>query len=200
MPRFDRGGRPARMPGVRTPQPAERLDPSLAIRPGTFDARAVLLLWCYRRAWFPLFWLGMIVALFAGVDPVEVQQETESLAIVGEWLRNLLSPLAGVILAFFVRFSAGWLALGFAYPLSRGFRLDDYRKRYRWSRRLRLWRDRLVLSRAYRSLRWSAIVRQAAADRLGRGGRRLMRCDSIVPWAVVVLIVAYVLVYLATSA
>jgi hypothetical protein len=36
------------------PKTVRELDPELALRTGTFDARALLVTWCYRKAWFPL--------------------------------------------------------------------------------------------------------------------------------------------------
>ena len=48
------------------PQTVEEMDPALALRTGRFDPGAVLVLWCARKAFYPLFWLGLIFATLSG--------------------------------------------------------------------------------------------------------------------------------------
>lgn len=182
---------------MRKPISVRELDPALALRSGTSDARAVLLLWCYRKAWLPLLWIGLIAMTLAGIaDPIA--EAEAGLTGIGDWLPALVTPLAGVILALVVRLTAGWLALLLAYPLSRWTEPLHYPHRCRALSRSRLWIDRLYLTRAYGSLRWSWAVRQLAAEHLGDSGRRLMLCNPIMAWANVVLIAAFILIYTLT--
>lgn len=45
--------------------PLDRLNPGRALLDGEFDAQTVLLLWCVRKTFFPLIWLGSSVAFLS---------------------------------------------------------------------------------------------------------------------------------------
>ena len=140
-------------------------------------ATIVLLLWCSRMAFLPLLWLGMpfatIYFAIARRDVLELESQALSLDTPGEFVGALLSPHSIEAIAFIVRIAVGLLALVAAYPLSRSTEPHDHQDVRTMTRHIRMWRDRLDLSRAFRSLRWMWIVRNAAVQRLGRRGARL---------------------------
>ena len=41
----------------------DRLDPNDVLRDGQFDSAALLVLWCARKAFLPLLWIGLIMAV-----------------------------------------------------------------------------------------------------------------------------------------
>lgn len=182
----------------------QELDPAVALREGTFDATVLLLLWCARRAFFPLLWLGLTSATVAigviGRDPGGLEARVEELQASGDWLGALLSPLVGVIIAFALRIAVAGLSFAAAYPLSRWNTPSDYAEGRRSGSRLRLWRDRLYLTRAYRALRWTWAVRRVAVDRLGPTGGRLARCDAILRWGGIAAFALFVVTTIAAGA
>lgn len=178
------------------PQTVEELDPAVALRAGRFDPGAVLILWCARKAFYPLLWLGLIFATVGGrVDEInEAGSLAEYLATldsVGEFVAAVLSPLVVVLAAFVLRIVVAGLAFALAYPLTTWNQPADYAHGRRTRSRSRLWSDRWYLTRAYRALRWTWAVRQVAAERLGELGRQLTRCGPFLRWASVLLFVAY---------
>lgn len=162
-------------------------DPSQALRSGDADARLVLLLWCLRKSFYPLLWLGLSIAVIAFDDVNALNRRFASLSNPSEVVASLLSPMAGVVFAFGVRIVVGVLALVSAYPLTKATTRADYTAVSRTGGFFRLWWDRLYMARAYRSLRWTWAVRQFAAERLGRWGRIALRCSSWIRWSGVVL-------------
>lgn len=174
----------------------DRLSPELALRPGRFDSMALWVVWCLRRSFMPLLWIGLISAAAVGQL---AQVDSEQLRTPAELFDALLSPLAGVVLALGARVGATVLALVLAYPLARDAAPPDGENR-RWRAvRVGLWADRLYLTRAFRQLRWTRPVRDLAAQRLGDVGRRLKRIDLALHVANPVLLVALVLVVAALS-
>ena len=177
-------------------QPADRLDPNAVLRDGEFDAGALLLLWCVRKAFFPLLWIGLTVALLTTQDVAqlgdEIQERIENIDTPGEFLSALVSPFAGVLIALVVRLVVGALAFALAYPLARWNQSSDYARRGRPGSYLRLWWDRVYMTRSFRALRWSWVVRQEAADRLGRRGEILELCNPILTWANALLFAVFV--------
>lgn len=173
-------------------------DPSSAIR-SDFDATTILLLWCIRKAFFPLLWLGMSFATIsfaiAGQDVLELESQATSLDTPSEYAGALLSPLALVAIAFIMRIAVGFLALAAAYPLSKSTKPHDHQDVRRITQHVRVWRDRLYLSRAFRSLRWTWIVRNGAVPRLGRRGVRLAMCNPVLRWAGIALFVLFLIVF-----
>ena len=176
----------------------ESFDPSSAIR-SDFDATIILLLWCIRKAFFPLLWLGLSFATIsfaiAGQDVLELESQATSLDTPSEYAGALLSPLALVAIAFIMRIAVGFLALAAACPLSKSTKPHDHQDVRRITQHVRVWRDRLYLSRAFRSLRWTWIVRNAAVQRLGRRGARLAMCNPVLRWAGIALFILFLVVF-----
>ncbi len=180
-------------PGPAAHPPAEavperggwrRVQPGSALRPGRFDAIALLILWAGRRAFWPMLLLGILVAF--GLGRLEAENLAE-LTTPMELLHAVLSPLGGIALAFLTRLVVGWLALALAWPLSRWDRPPDHG--HSLSVRWRDWVDRLRLAQAYRTLRWTWGVREAAIARAGAIGQRL---GWAVPLSTIVTIVLWI--------
>lgn len=184
-------------------QPDHRLDPNTMLRDGEFDPGALLVLWCLRKAVLPLLWIGIIVAVLATQNVAnlgnEIQKEIESLDTPAEFLSTLVSPFAGVLIALVLRLLVGSSAFALAYPLTRWNQPSDYARRGKPGSYLRLWWDRVYMTRSYRSLRWSWAVRQEAADRLGRRGQILELCNPILTWANALLFAVLVVVIALAS-
>jgi hypothetical protein len=124
----------------------EKLDPSLALRDGTRDPRIVLGLWCLRKSFFPLIWLGLGVAVIVIGDIQDLESGLPSFDNPGELLSNLLSPFGILVLAIGVRIGSNFLALAAAFPLTLRTRTVDYgtgRKTTLW---FRVWWDRVRLA------------------------------------------------------
>lgn len=165
------------------------LQPGDALRPGRFDATVLLLLWCLRKTFYPLLWIGIIGAI------VTDRFNTSLLAKLDtgpEIFSAVLTPLVGIALAIMIRVLVGILSFALAYPLSRSNTSSDYAHGRRTHSSIRLWSDRLYLTRAYRSLRWTWIVRSEAVIRLGDTGRRLALCDPVLRWLGAALFVVLV--------
>lgn len=186
------------------PRTVEDLDPAVALRHGKADPAAVLLLWCLRKAFYPLLWLGLIVAVLGGHTD-EIAEAGGASAYVtsfdsaGEFFAALLSPLVIVILAVGLRFAVAGSALALAYPLTRWSKPADYAHGRKRQSRTRLWSDRWQLTKAYRALRWTWAVRQVAVSRLGRLGRQLEACGPMMRWASIGLFIAYIAVLVVTA-
>lgn len=179
---------------VSRANPLDRLDPELSLRPGEFDAQAVLFLWCIRKSFYPTIWLGLSVAFigFGDVDTLAANIETfdSPQAMVGA----ILSPLGVLVAALVIRIVGSWLALAAAYPLTRGTTRDHYRQGNRMTRWFHFWRDRLYQARAYRSLRLTWGVRKVAYDRLDDAGRFYRVCEFVLVWANIVLFITLFIV------
>lgn len=188
------GGSLARLEAMTPPE--NRLDPTTVLRESTFDPTALLVLWCARKTFLPLLWGGVLVALVATQDVASlgdrIEQQLDSLNSPGELLASLVGPFALIILAVGLRLVVEALALGLAYPLTRGTDPTDYTRGSTVTRYSRMWWDRVYLTRSLRALRWSWAVREAAADRLGRRGRVLERCSTLLGWANAVLLAVLV--------
>ncbi|MGI9643414.1 MAG: hypothetical protein ACR2N9_11625 [Acidimicrobiia bacterium] len=176
----------------------ERLDPDAVLLDGSFDGTALLLLWLARKSFFPVLWIGIGIAVIVTQDIAnlsrEVQREIESLDSVGAVLAALASPFALILMALLLRLLVELLAFALAYPLTRWNRPSDYARRGSSGSYLRLWWDRVYLTRSFRSLRWSWAVRQSAADRLGRKGQILETLSSVLSWTSGILFAALVVV------
>ena len=170
----------------------QALDPGVALRPGRGDPTALLVLWLVRQAFVPLVLLGILVVVITGTD------EPTELGSADELARNLLTPLAPLVVAVVSRIAVAGAAFALAYPLSRWTRPDQYPDRSGLRLQLRLWTDRLHLTRAYRSLRWTWPVRQRAVTELGPRGARLVALEGSLRWISVAL-VALVLVAAALT-
>jgi hypothetical protein len=166
------------------------LDPDVALGSGTLHAKTLLLLWCFRDTALPLLWIGLTVA-FVSLQPDRITEQMQGLSGADGLLGGLLSPLALVALSVLVRLSVSVLGLAAAFPLSLSIEPGDYTRGGRLMGRIRLWRDRLHISRAYRSLRWTWAVRERAAERLGRLGTTLVLCDRVLRWSNLALVVVF---------
>ncbi len=173
-----------------TANPLDRLDPELALRPGDFDAQTVLFLWCIRKSFWPTVWLGLSVAFIAYGDPDAVGASLDAFDSPQAMFSSLLSPLGVLVAAFGIKIGANLLALAAAYPLTRGTTRHHYVRGNRVSRFFHLWWDRLYQARAYRSLRLTWGVREAAYTRLDTTGRFFKITEFVLSWANVVLLIA----------
>lgn len=169
--------------------PLDRLDPELAIRPGDFDAHAVLFLWCVRKSFYPTLWLGFAVAFIAFGDVEAVTREIEGLDSPQAMVSGLLSPFGLIVVAFGIRIVGSLLGLAAAYPLTLSTQHSQYRGR-RLPRMFHLWRDRLYQARAYRSLRQTWAVRDRAHARLEAADRIYRFVEFTLIWANIVFLVS----------
>ncbi len=150
------------------------IPPEAALRPGRADPLALITIWFVRKSFYWLFFLGMIsLTLARRLDDTTIDWSSPS----SLW-RELLSPLAGVILALVCRFAASQIGLALTYPLAKRHG-QDLEPRTSFGSSIGVFFDRLNVMRAYRSLRWTHHVRQVALRRLGRLGDRLGRLDPI---------------------
>lgn len=166
-----------------TERKVERFDPNFALRPGTFDAAVLLTIWCARKAFFPLIWLGLSVATVGFGDIDTLGDEIATIEDPGAAVSSLLSPLGGIVLALGVRLVANFAAVLAAFPLTSWTRTHEYTFGWRLSRWFRSWWDRIYLARAYRSIRWTAVVRELARHRLGDRGRAFRIVEVVIYWA-----------------
>jgi hypothetical protein len=171
------------------------ITPELAIS-GPADARILLGLRCAKRAFYPLLWLGLAgatvwIMVVGNLGPLELEEEVIRLREDGALFAAILSPMAGVALALLWKIGVALAAWVLAYPLTRGSRLDDYQGRSRVGRMRRLWWDRLYWTRAYRALRWTWVVRDAAIDRAGEHARWLTTCEQLIRVSGYALFVAW---------
>ena len=127
------------------------IDPDRFLLPGRGDPIALLALSTLRRSVWPLLWLGVAVAAAVGqTNEIEGVQGSG----IGEWLEELASPLAGIVVALALRLLVALAGYGLAYRLTTSTRHDGARAITRW------WRtatDRYYLTRAFQSVRWSRI-------------------------------------------
>ncbi len=165
-------------PDHDTTSPAATLPPTIppeaALRPGRADPLALITIWFVRKSFYWLFFLGLIsLTLARQLDDTTIDWTSPS----SLW-RELLSPLAGVILALVCRFAASQVGLALAYPLAKRHD-ENLEPRTSFGSSIGVFFDRLNVMRAYRSLRWTHHVRQVALGRLGRLGDRLGKLDPI---------------------
>lgn len=168
----------------------------MALGAGRADASALLVLSLMRKAFVPLFLLGSVSVVLTGDlggDPLE------GVDTPGEYVRALLSPLAGLILAIFVRLAVGVLGFALAYPLSHRSPLVVDAHPPGASGMVGRWVDRMHLTRALRALRWTRAVRGAAADRVGRWGGYALVAYRVLGWTIPVLLVALVVATAVTT-
>jgi hypothetical protein len=110
---------------------------------------------------------------------------------VGELLAAVLSPLAGLAIAFGVRILTGALGFLAAAPRARAELVADHERRAAIVARVS---DLVFLTGALRSLRFTAAARDVAAGRLGAAGRVALVVDRVETWLVPVSSVVFVLV------
>ena len=149
-----------------------RIRPELALRPGTTDARNLLIVWYLRKSVYGLVALGLISGALAGTN-IDVDFRSAS-----DLESQLSSPLAPVVIGVILRVLTGFAALLLALPLASAYEVG-LAPRTSFGSGIGHVLDRLNLARGYRALRWTHHVRQVALARLGATGRRLQRLDPI---------------------
>jgi hypothetical protein len=150
-----------------------RIPPEAAVRSGTFDALALLTVWFVRKSAYGVLFFGVIVLVVVG----RTDEVGDEHSLGGYW-HSLVSPAAGIILALVIRLASALAALALAHHLARSYERGlPPRTGFGQSIGTRL--DRLHVTRAYRSLRWTHHVRQVAIARLGKTGAHLARLDPI---------------------
>jgi hypothetical protein len=155
---------------------ALKIDPEVAVMPGTADAKRLLGIWFVRKSFYWIFFLGFTygsVAALVRHETADVDVDWMSPNSVGE---SLLSPWAGLIFALILRFVVGWIALALTYPFAMAHDVD-LEPRTNFGSGVGRFFDRLHIARAYRSLRWTHHVRQVALGRLGPSGPKVARLD-----------------------
>lgn len=155
----------------------ERLDPEVALGPDRRDATRLLGCWLVRRAAFGLFFLGLLVGVVvAGVQHqhAEVFLDPSS---TDDVFGGVLSAFGLVFVAILVRFAVRWYALGLAWPLARAHQGELGGAAHR---RLEQAYDRFCVARAFRELRWTEGVLDAAEARLGAHAATYARADRAI--------------------
>ena len=112
---------------------------------------------------------------------------------------ELLSPLAGLVLAVGVRFGSSLAALALAYPFARDHE-QPLTPRTGIGGAIGRWLDRRNVAKAYRALRWTHHVRQEAAGRLGPSRRYVAKLDPLLDAVNVAAFVAMIVVVFAIPA
>lgn len=180
-----------------------RFDPTAVLRPERYDSIALLVLWAARKAFLPLIWVGLAIAVTISQDPTDLGArlgtDLGGISSPSQAINELLSPLAGVVIAIGLRFLVGFVALGFAFGVTRATSVSDYEVKGRWRAHFRMWKDRIHMTRSLRALRWLWVVRSEAARRLGRTGDLLVITARVVSWANPVLFVVLIVVIVASG-
>ena len=183
--------------------PSERLDPNDLLRDGTSDSATLHVTWLTRKLFLPLLLAGVIVAVQVTQNVVtlgdEIRSRIDSLNTPTDFFSALASPFSLIIVALALRIVAELMALILAFPLTRWSRPSDYDRVPLVGRYWRLLSDRVHFAGAFRSLRWTYAVRQAAADRLGPIGRVLEVLSPALSWAAALLAVILVAVVATTA-
>ncbi|HET9647959.1 MAG TPA: hypothetical protein VFP34_06980 [Microlunatus sp.] len=140
-----------------------RFDPEAMLRVGWADALGLLVLRLSRSLGLLLLVIGMIVGFATGALTAQTIDELRSPVA---FLHALVTPLALFVIGLAVRAVVGFVALGLAFGVADSHYLPVARR----NRRIRGWSDRVQLCRAYRALRWTWAVRDAAVRRTERMG------------------------------
>jgi hypothetical protein len=150
--------------------------------------------WYVRKS---VYWL-----LFTGVTIAYLTQRSDEIEV--DWgdpdavLAELLSPLAGIVLAVLIRIVTAWLALALCYPLLRVHE-ELIEPRSGFGSGIGAWLDRRNIAKAYRSLRWTHHVRLLAHRRLGPTWRWVRRLDPIIDAMNITSFVVMVVALVATA-
>jgi hypothetical protein len=158
------------------------LDPDLALGNGRLDPILLLCLWLLRQSVFPLMWLGFIIAVLT-TSPERFAEEASVISESGVSIGLAFSPFAVVALAFAIRWAISAVAVALAFPLSGWVVHGEHYRQPGLRGRVRSWWDRLHVTRAYRSLRWTRLVRNRAIERLGSTGSRLQFVSRVLRWS-----------------
>lgn len=176
-----------------------RIDPSACLEPGRKDARRLLVVWFVKKSFWWMFFGGSAFA--AVVHAVErVDNDLQVRLSSPDTVRSgLLSAYALVVIAVLVRLVIGWVALGLAYPLSRSHDAV-LEPRTGWNRHWGTFSDRYKVAKAYRLLRWTHHVRQAALDRVAPGPSWWRRLDPILDVVNVLAVIGFFVTTVVISA
>jgi hypothetical protein len=170
-----------------------RIRPDLALRPGTADARNLLIVWYLRKSVYGLVALGIIGGAITRTN-LDVDWTSGDAVMSRLW-----SPLAPLVIGLVLRLAANFAALLLALPLARAYEVG-LSPRTNFGSGFGHMLDRLNLARAYRALRWTHHVRQLALTRLGEKGRKVARLDPIMDVTNITLWVVAVVALIATGA
>lgn len=178
-------------------------DPELAVS-DDFDARLLLILWAARKSFFPLLWLGFIVAagwfLAIDGDAEAFLDRLNEIQSPDELWKAVLSPFAIAAFAISARVVVGLLALSSTFRFMLAVRAADYPNANRVSRLWRTLWDRWQIGQAYRSFRWSWRVRAVVLDRVGTEGRWWRAWDVAMLVANIVLFLGFFVVLAIATA
>lgn len=169
---------------------APRIELDACLLPGRGDSRRLLIAWYVKKSfWWMFFGGGALASVVHFVERVddEFQVNYRSPESVQH---GLLSAWAFVVLAVLLRFLIVWIALALAFPLARAHE-RGLTPRTGWSRHYATLSDRWKVAKAFRTLRWTHHVRQAALDRVSPGPSWWRRMDRIIDIANVVGVVAF---------
>jgi hypothetical protein len=177
-------------PARPIPDSPDRIDPDDCLGPGRGDSRRLLITWFVKKSfWWMTFGglsIGWVVhAIERNDDQFEVQLSSPDSVISG-----LLSAYFLVVIALLVRVVIGWVALALAYPLARSHE-GPLEPRTGKTRHWGTISDRYKVAKAYRLLRWTHHVRQAALDRIAPGPSWWRRMDPIIDRANVLAVVGF---------
>jgi hypothetical protein len=149
-----------------------RIQPAVAIAPGTADAKRLLAIWFVRKSFYWLFFLAVAIGL-----TVALARHEETDLDLGD-PGSLTGVWSLLLIALAVRFVSGWIALAMTLPLVFAHE-PNLSPRENFGSSIGLFFDRLHIATAFRELRWTHHVRQVAQHRLGDTGRRLGKLDPI---------------------
>jgi hypothetical protein len=169
------------------------IHPAQALRPGERDARNLLIAWCIRRSAYPLLFLGLIGAYATTGGSGSVVWDDPGVVI-----RELTSPIAGLLLAVIARVVASQtgLVMAFWFARERDRRLDP---RTGINRRLARVLDLRQASKSFRALRWTHHVRQEAVARVAPTGGWWRQIDKTFDVATIVLAIGVGVASLVTA-
>lgn len=155
-----------------------------SVGPGVVDPLVVLVLRAVRRLWAPLLVFGVAWVVVAGELDAAADVSFDS---IGDYLRALLSPFAGIVLAIGIRVLT--TVLGSAAATPRAVAEHRHNDPRRWSV-LRSPGDVTSLVAAYRLLRFTTSARDVAVERLGAAGRVFLVVDRVESWLVPIGLIA----------
>jgi hypothetical protein len=187
LPDIDTGaGTPQSVPGY-----GMAIDPAACLGPGRKSARRLLIVWFVKKSfWWMFFGGSAFAAIVHAIERVDNDLQVR-LSSPDSVTSGLLSAFALVVLALLIRLVIGWVALGLAYPLARSHDsvLEPRTGRnHHWA----TFSDRYKVAKAFRLLRWTHHVRQAALARVAPGPSWWRRIDPILDVVNVVAVIGFV--------
>jgi hypothetical protein len=170
-----------------------RIDPATCLGPGREDARRLLVVWFVKKSFvWMLFGGSAFATVVHAIERVDNDFQVR-LSSPDSVRSGLLSPFAFVVLALLIRLAIGWVAVWLAYPLARSHDAS-FEPRTGWNRHWGTFSDRYKVAKAYRLLRWTHHVRQAAIDRVAPGPSWWRRVDPILDVANVAAVIGFLVI------